>query len=196
MPIVFYSENFKDQLQGYRKYIDVPSFINYFIIQELAKNVDGNLRGSCYMVIRKNGKIEMSLVWDFDLAFGNADYITWEQGATSAEYDGWFIKTNSPWFDRFFDDPAFVAELKKRWTELKPELDQLPSFIKEHALMLKDAQVRNFGPKTSGGAGWDINNVEWNTNRIRGSYDAEVNYLVSFVEKRIDWLNTYISNLK
>ena len=76
MPIVFYSENFKDQLQGYRKYIDVPSFINYFIIQELAKNVDGNLRCSCYMVIRKNGKIEMSLVWDFDLAFGNADYIT------------------------------------------------------------------------------------------------------------------------
>ena len=192
---VIYSENFKDPVQGYRKYIDVESFINYYIVQELAKNVDGNLRGSCYMAIRKNGKIEIPLVWDFDLAFGNADHITWEQGASSAEYDGWYIKTRSPWFDRFFEDPAFVSELKNRWNELKPELDKLPVFIKEHALFLNDAQKRNFSPKTNGGAGWNIKQVEWNTKRIRGSYDLEVNYLVDFVKKRVDWLNTNINKL-
>ncbi|MGV8962775.1 MAG: CotH kinase family protein [Candidatus Saccharimonadaceae bacterium] len=192
---ILYSDNFKDPVEGYRKYIDVESFINYYIVQELAKNVDGNLRGSCYMAIRQNGKIEQPLVWDFDIAFGNADHITSEQGATSAEWDGWFIKTKSPWFDRFFDDPAFVAALKKRWNELKPELDKLPGFIKEHALMLNDAQTRNFTPTGKGGAGWDINSKEWNTSRIRGSYDAEVKYLVNFVEKRIDWLNTNIKNL-
>lgn len=192
---VLYSENFRDTNEGYSKYIDVESFINYFIVQELAKNVDGNMRGSCYMAIRKNGKIEMPLVWDFDLAFGNADYITWDLGATSSEYDGWFIKTRAPWFDRFFQDPSFVAALKNRWNELKPELDELPGYIKEHALMLKDAQAKNYSPKGSGGAGWDIKKAEWNTSKIRGSYDAEVNYLVSFVEKRIGWLNTNINSL-
>lgn len=192
---VLYSNNFKDPKEGYRKHIDVESFINYYIVQELAKNVDGNMRGSCYMAIRRGGKIEQPLVWDFDLAFGNADYITTEQGASSAEWDGWFIKTSSPWFDRFFIDPTFVAQLKVRWNELKPQLDELPSFIKERALILDNSQIRNFSSKSSNGAGWNINSKEWNTNRIRGSYDAEVKYLIDFVEKRIEWLDTNISNL-
>jgi len=192
---VLYSENFKDPQNGYRKYIDMESFINYFIVQEIGKNVDGNMRGSCYMAIRRNGKIEMPLVWDFDLAFGNADYITWEQGASSSGWDGWFIKTNAPWFDRFFEDPAFVSALKQRWRALKPELDKVPAFIRERASLLNEAQKRNFSPLASGGAGWDITKVEWNTNKIQGSYAAEVNYLVDFVENRLSWLNTNIENL-
>lgn len=142
-----------------------------------------------------DGKIEQPLVWDFDLAFGNADYITWEQGATSAGWDGWYIKTCSPWFDRLFEDPQFVEELKDRWNELKPQLDKLPSFIKEHALMLDDAQTRNFSTKETNGAGWDINKVDWNTSRVSGSYKAEINYLVTFVEKRIGWLDSNINKL-
>lgn len=192
---VLYSTNFKDPVNGYRKYIDVESFINYYIVQELAKNVDGNMRGSCYMAIRRNGKIEMPLVWDFDLAFGNADYITWEQGASSREWDGWYIKTCSPWFDRFFEDPYFVSELKKRWNELKPQLDEIPGFIREHASVLEEPQARNFRPISSGGAGWSITKPEWNTSIIRGSYAAEVNYLVDFVEKRLQWLDTNINGL-
>ena len=192
---VLYSENYRDSENGYRKYIDVESFINYYIVQELSKNVDGNMRGSCFMAIRRNGKIEQPLVWDFDLAFGNADYITWEQGATSAGWDGWYIKTCSPWFDRLFEDPQFVEELKDRWNELKPQLDKLPSFIKEHALMLDDAQTRNFSTKETNGAGWDINKVDWNTSRVSGSYKAEINYLVTFVEKRIGWMDSNINKL-
>ncbi|MDY9918564.1 MAG: CotH kinase family protein [Proteiniphilum sp.] len=191
---VLYSDNFRDPENGYRKYIDVESFIKYYIVQELAKNVDGNMRGSCYMAIRRNGKIEMPLVWDFDIAFGNADHITWEQGATSAGPDGWFIKTQSPWFDQLFKDPYFVAELKKRWNELKPGLDEIPGFIRDHALALQDAQKKNFSPKP-GGAGWSITKPEWNTKIIRGSYAAEVNFFVDFVEKRLQWLDTNINGL-
>lgn len=192
---VLYSTNFKDPVNGYRKHIDVESFINYYIVQELAKNVDGNMRGSCYLAIRRNGKIEQPLVWDFDIAFGNADHITWEQGASSREWDGWYIKTCSPWFDRFFEDPYFVSELKKRWNELKPQLDGIPDFIREHAVALQDAQARNYGIKANGGAGWSITKPEWNTSIIRGSYKAEVDYLVDFVEKRLQWLDTNINGL-
>lgn len=191
---VLYSDNFTDPVEGYRKYIDVPSFINYYIVQELSKNVDGNLRGSCYMAIRRNGKIELPLVWDADIAFGNADHITCEQGATSREWDGWFIKTQSPWFDRLFEDPQFVEELKGRWNELKPELNTLPDFIKHHKDMLNEPQERNFSPKPYG-AGWSIIKPEWNTSIIRGSYDNEVNYLVFFVTKRLQWLDTNINGL-
>lgn len=191
---VLYSDAYTNPTEGYRKYIDVPSFINYYIVQELSKNVDGNMRGSCYMSIPKNGKIEFPLVWDFDIAFGNADHITSEQGASSREWDGWFIKTCSPWYDRLFEDPQFVNELKVRWNELKPELDKLPTFIKNHAELLDEAQKRNFSPKPNG-AGWSITKVEWNTNIIRGSYDKEVDYLINFVEKRLQWLDTNINDL-
>ena len=191
---VLYSENFKDAAEGYRKYIDVESFINYYIVHELTKNVDGNFRGSCHMALRKNGKIELPMVWDFDLAFGNADYIIEEQGATSSDWDGWYIKTQSPWFDQLFKDPTCVAELKARWNELKPQLLTVPDFIRSHADELNEAQARNFSPKPQG-AGWSITHIEWNTSKIRGSYQNEVNYLVSFVEKRIQWLDENINKL-
>lgn len=191
---VLYSNGFKDKYEGYRKFIDVESFINYYIVQELAKNVDGNMRGSCYLAVRRNGKIEQPLVWDFDIAFGNADHITWEQGASSNDWDGWYLKTCAPWYDRFFQDPEFVSALKKRWNELKPQLDQLPAFIRKHAADLDDAQKRNFS-SGSNGAGWSITEVKWNTNRVRGSYEAEVDYLVSFVEKRLNWLDQNLKTL-
>ena len=191
---VLYSENFKDAAEGYRKYIDVESFINYYIIHELSKNVDGNFRGSCHMALRKNGKIELPMVWDFDIAFGNADHLTWEQGATSNDWRGWYIKTQSPWFDQLFKDPVFVAELKTRWNELKPQLATIPDFIRTQADALNEAQARNFGPKPQG-AGWNINSEEWNTKRPIVSYQNEINFLVNFVEKRFEWLDTEINKL-
>jgi hypothetical protein len=192
---VLYSSNFMDATNGYRKYIDVESFINYFIVQELAKNVDGNMRGSCYMAIR-DGKIEMPLVWDFDIAFGNANHIATEFPPTTTGPDGWFIKEKSPWFDRFFQDPAFVAQLKTRWNTLKPQLDNISKFIKNKALTLEEAQARNFGSKASGGAGWNINEVTWPNYIDRHSYAGEINFLVDFVEKRLKWLDTEINKLK
>lgn len=193
---VLYSENFKDPENGYKKYIDMESFIQYYIVQELAKNVDGNMRGSCYLALRRNGKIEQPLVWDFDIAFGNAEHIVSQQGATSVGWDGWYIKTKSPWFDQLFKDPAFVQRLKERWNELKPQLDELPNYIREHAAGLNDAQQKNFGSLSKGGAGWNINEIMWPNFINRGSYSAEVDYLVTFVEKRLDWLNTNINNLQ
>jgi len=192
---VLYSSEFTDPDEGYRKYIDMESFINYYIIHELSKNVDGNMRGSCYLSLRRNGKIEQPLVWDFDIAFGNANHITTEQGASSVGWDGWYIKTHSPWFDQFFKDPVFVQALKSRWNQLKPELDQLPSYIREHAKELDEAQKRNFASRENGGAGWNINEVMWPNYIDRGSYGAEIDYLVTFVEKRLEWLNTNINGL-
>lgn len=192
---VLYSSTFTDPDNGYRKYIDMESFINYYIIHELSKNADGNMRGSCYLSLRRNGKIEQPLVWDFDLAFGNADHITSEQGASSDGWDGWYIKTCAPWFDRFFEDPAFVHQLKNRWNELKPELDQLPDFIRDHAEKIDESQKKNFGPKVSGGAGWSITERKWNTSKIRGTYEGEINFLLDFVEKRLEWLDKNINGL-
>ena len=51
-------EHALERVQGehddaYRSYIDVPSFINYYIIQEITKNPDGNVRKSTYLTKEK-----------------------------------------------------------------------------------------------------------------------------------------------
>lgn len=192
---VLYSDYFLDSETGYRNYIDVESFIKYYIVQELSKNCDGNMRGSCYMSLTKSGKIDQPLVWDFDIAFGNANHITTEQGASSTGPEGWYIKTCSPWFDRLFEDPQFVEELKAKWNEVKPQLDLLPQFIQDHANQLKYASKRNFASKEAGGAGWDIHEIMWPNYVDRGSYDNEIKFLKDFVVKRLAWLDQNINSL-
>lgn len=192
---LLYSQDFDDPENGYRNYIDIESFIKFYIVQEVAKNCDGNMRKSCNLALPRNEKLRQAFVWDFDIAFGNAQHIVTEQGASSAGWDGWYIKTNSPWFDRFFKDPVFVRELKQTWNKVKPELEQLPVFIQRNADYLQYAQARNFSPVVAGGAGWDIHAILWPSNVNRGGYQDEIEFLKNFVVKRVAWLDVYINAL-
>ena len=67
---------FQDPVIGVRKFADIPSFIDYFIVNEITRNVDGYRLSSYFYKPRnsKNGKIVAGPVWDYDLAFRNADY--------------------------------------------------------------------------------------------------------------------------
>ncbi len=65
-----YSTNYKDEIQGYPNYIDVGSFIDYFLVSEVSRNNDG-FKKSRYFHKDKNGKIVAGPVWDFDWAWKN-----------------------------------------------------------------------------------------------------------------------------
>ncbi len=67
------SDVFTNTEIGYEAFIDVDSFIDFFILNELSNNVDG-YRISTFMHKDKNEKLKMGPIWDFNLAFGNADY--------------------------------------------------------------------------------------------------------------------------
>ncbi len=190
-----YGELFLNPEVGYNRYIDIESFLKYYIVQELTKNCDGNMRGSCYLALKSDGKVYQPFVWDFDIAFGNAKHITWEQGASSAGPDGWYIKTRSPWFDRFFMDPAFVSALKQKWNTLKPQLDRLPDFVQAQVNQMKFAIGRNFRSTATGGAGWSLRGEIWPNYEDRGSYDAEVKFLKDFIVNRLQWLDEHINAL-
>lgn len=75
--------NFADPVKGYPAYIDVPNFINFIILQEFAKNVDGLRRSAWFRHV--DGKFKMGPVWDFDAAFGNL--IMYDMPLTS----GWLL---------------------------------------------------------------------------------------------------------
>ncbi|MCR4735569.1 MAG: CotH kinase family protein [Treponema sp.] len=79
---ILFSDNFSDSENGYSKYIDVDSFIDWYFVNEFSKNVDAAKISSIYMYYNPmDQKIHMGPNWDFDLAFGNVNYA----GCDSAE---------------------------------------------------------------------------------------------------------------
>ncbi len=71
-----HGSKYLDPYVGYKTFIDVSSFVDYFIMVELSKNTDG-YRLSTFLHKDRDGKdprIHMGPIWDYDLAFGNANY--------------------------------------------------------------------------------------------------------------------------
>ncbi len=188
-----YGDDLADPSKGYAGYIDVDSFINYYILQELTKNIDGNLRKSSFITKERGKKLEMYHVWDFDLTLGNCGYFDWRVGNGP---EGFWIKDfasnctmGDNWLNLMMKDPAFVERLQERWNELMPELEKIEDFITDQAFVLNPARKRNFKK-------WNINeSVDWVKFPSLGSYEKEVEYLRDFYVKRLDWLDTEINKL-
>lgn len=166
----------------YRELFDVPSLINYYIIKEIAKDPDGNIRKSTFMTKERGKKMEMYHVWDFDITMGNCNYTNFEKP------EGWQMK-GAKWYNKMFQDPYFVQDVKDRWNELYPQICEIPSFVEEQIGLLDGAQDRNFER-------WDIlDKYVWPNAFWLGSYEAEVDFLLEFYTSRIEWLNTQLNAL-
>ena len=167
---------------GYAKYIDVASAVDYNIIQEVVKNVDGDLRFSAYLHKPRGGKLTFGPVWDFDLAMGNVNYY----GADRT--DGWHSR-NAAWFTKMFQDPAFRARFATRWNELKAAgtIDSLQKMVYSRANYLGIVQRRNFER-------WPIlNTYVWPNRVVTGSYDGEVIAMNVWLQSRVRWMNASIA---
>lgn len=191
------SSNFTDPDTGWQKYIDIETFAKAYLVNELTKNIDGNMRKSSFITKKKNDKFQMYHLWDYDLALGNCNYLDDEFGASDGP-EGWFIKDYtwarySPlgyhyqWFTILTKDPAFCAKVKEIWNTHYDELKNIPGFIDQMAAYMKDAQKRNFEK-------WNILNTHvWPNVVVTGSYQGEIDYLKSFYTSRFNWLDGRIN---
>ncbi len=168
-----------DPVNGYGRFIDLKSFIDNYIIQELTKNPDGNTRKSTFVTKERGRKMEMYHIWDFDITLGNRGF----GGDTGSGPENWLIKYCSGWYTPMMNDPDFAAKVKARWNELKPEFEKVVDFIDEQALILDKAQKHNFEK-------WDINvSVDWVEMPSKGSYEAEIEYLRTWYAERVRWMD-------
>ena len=190
--------NFKDSLSGYRKYIDVESFIDFFILNELSNNLDG-YRLSTYLHKNRNEKLKIGPIWDFNLSFGNGNYCNGDK------YDTWTYKFNETcsddfwlipfWWEKLLEDPYFVNKLKERWNELrKKELsdENIFQMIQNYISILKNesgAVYRNYSK-------WNVlGKYLWPNNYVGNSYESEIDYLIKWITKRNNWLDKSINEL-
>lgn len=183
--------NFSDPLTGFRAYADEASFIDYMLINELSKNVDG-YRISTFLYkerFSEGGKLVAGPLWDFNLGWGNANYC---QGGNTT---GWEINFNSYcggalanpfWWSRMLQDSVYANRVNCRWLELRATiLDStvLMNYIDSMSLALSLPAQRTYTK-------WPIlGTYVWPNNFIGQTYIEEMEYLKSWTSSRLVWMD-------
>ena len=177
-----FGANFTSESNGYRQYIDIDSFVDWFLISEITKNVDSMFFSSIYLNVIPGEQIKMGPLWDFDLAFGNVDY------ADSRYPEGWWVKYN-PWYERLFQDPYFVAKVKERFEYFNNNQDLIINKIDSYSEQLKWAQEENDDK-------WQTMGVfVWPNPVVFDTYQEEVDNMKSWYSTRMSWLESAIDGL-
>ncbi|MES2139616.1 MAG: CotH kinase family protein [Bacteroidota bacterium] len=190
---VLNSPSFADPTNGYQKYIDVESFIDFFIINELSKNVDA-YRLSTYLYkdnISYGGKLHIGPVWDYDIAWHNCNY------GNSMSPSGWeyqmpdTVHPSPVWWSRLLQDSNFSNKLYCRWKELRQgifSVNDLNNYIDAQTNWLNEAQQRNFTQ-------WPVLGAFIAPNpqaQLNATYLGEVNDLKTWILNRTAWIDSHI----
>lgn len=168
----------------YGAYLDIKSLIDWYLVNEITKNVDATFFSSCFMYYYpETQKIHLGPIWDFDIALGNINY----QGCDNPE--GWWVR-NSMWFYRLFQDPYFEQKVKDRWKEIKSSIDVWSESIQDNADIIGiDAEYNFKRWSILGKYVWP--NADGYENRT--TYQSEIDYLKNWIENRISWIDSELS---
>lgn len=186
-----FSNNYTDPEKGYRKYLSMDCFLKHFIVGEFSGNTD--VYWSTYMFKERNeDQFHVAPSWDFDLAFDNdsriypvnrhSDWI-FRSGGSSAGNMASLVS-------RLLSDPATDKELRQMWKDHRKDglLDEvsLLNYVDSMATVIDASQKLNF-------IRWPILNSTVHMNvTARGSFDAEVDVLRTYIPARLEWFDNYL----
>jgi NOL1/NOP2/fmu family ribosome biogenesis protein len=177
-----FGDNFKDPDIGYRSFIDLPSFIDWFLVNEISKNQDAASFSSIYFNYIPGEKIKMGPIWDFDLAFGNVNY------SNAENPEGFWIKDNL-WYKRMFEDPYFKQMVQERFDYYNNNLSLILSKISGFETYLSKSQKKNFELYPSL---LDPNSEVWPVPARFDNHHGYVEYLKAWLDTRMEWLKTWL----
>lgn len=190
---VMQGPNFDDPDIGYPKYLDVGSFVDFTLLNEMAKNVDG-YRLSTFMYKDRDEKdplLHAGPVWDFNIAFGNCNYCGAD--ATSGwqvfdfnqlcNTDGW---VNQFWWTKLWEDGHYRKRLRDRWKELRAgplSTDSIMYVIDSLTNLLQESQERNFKR-------WpELDTWVWPNVYCCGPYQTHITFMKSWILSRLAWMD-------
>ena len=184
------SESYDDPGAGYYEQVNLESFIDVSLMSEISKNVDA-YRLSAYMYKDKDsvdGRLTLGPIWDYNLAFGNADYYDgwnpegWQMDVELGN-DGFKIPF---WWYRIWDDETFTTAFNQRWNVLRESIfseDNIINLIDSATTLIDDAQTRNFQR-------WPVlDEYVWPNAYVGGSYANEIEYLKNWIHARLEWMD-------
>ena len=201
----------------YSHYIDVDAFVDQQLHVEFTKQIDG-YRLSSYYSKDRNGKLKPEPIWDWNLAFGNANYL--QGGKTNGwywnlQYEGipitsaehiWLrrlvyglptITTTAPWTDANGPgDPDFRQKMTDRWGMLRTNVlngDRVVARIDELATLLTEAAARNYAkyPNLLNSYQWpNPEGPPWDVDYTQPTYAAIISEMRKWTLGRYLWMDS------
>lgn len=129
---------------GYPSVIDVPTFVDFIILNEIASNVDG-YQLSSYFHKDRNGKLRAGPIWDFNLTYGLD--VFGDRSQTNVWQFNNGDNVGAKFWRNLFVNPTFKCYLKRRWisdtaTGMPLNLNTIFSKLDSYATKLAEAAVR------------------------------------------------------
>jgi hypothetical protein len=185
-----WGDDFANPDIGYRRYIDTQSFIDYFLVNELARNIDGFKKSRRFHKDRDDNDslIYAGPVWDFDWAYKDTDQDETDGAGWRHSFSGGTDVTPPGWYIRLLQDSLFANELYCRYTDLRTSafhLDTLHAYVDDMGAYLDEAQERHY-------ARWPILGVNVGTPEIGeqpDTYAGEIEKFKGWLSDRIAWLD-------
>ena len=168
----------------YLEYLDIASFIDYWIVFETMINHEIGNPGSVYMTKPMNGKLTAGPCWDFD--WGTLSYAYNDRKPNPQDN---LMNADAIWYESLMKSRYFVQQLYNRFTSLEPALRKnIPDKIDKWEREMAVSAELNFKMWNPAGAG-----------RINGdedlSYHDAVNRIKTIYIARLDFIKEKLAAL-
>ena len=195
---VLYGSNFKDPDEGWTKYLDLNSAVDFYLAKEFTKENDSDFYRSTFFYIpdytSTDKKMFMGPIWDFDRSAGaKPDAV--ETRTTIASPQGWWLRGHGSqhhstdkthWYVQMVQDPVFIAALKKRWAEKR-------GFFKDIADHGVDREAARVGVAATNDRAL-FNSISSGRLAARApTYAGEIAYVKDWYQKRFAWMDSKLS---
>ena len=175
------NDNFATDTRTYTNYIDLRSFADFFIINEVCGNVDG-YRLSTYMSKARGQKLKMGPIWDLNIGYNRQGRVPFDDWIINynkyVQQDAWMVPF---WWKRLMEDPKFRAELKSRWIALRSDVLSTSNVL---SLPTNTAAFLNTNSAIT------RNYTKWNG--INFDYNNSVNEMKTYLSNRLQWMDSQI----
>ena len=210
----FQSANYKDPQQGYARYVDVPSFVDYFIHTELSLNADGFKRSSYFYKDKDaadgtEARLVAGPVWDYNLAYGDCNFCN-ANNPQAWVYEGCTTNPTPAFWKRLTTDPAFMQAVRERYAYLRRTIisqERIEQFFDTYAQLLDEAKERHYAKyddlfvdnsQQGGGGGWgwwpwgggNTSPIAYYAAYFVESYEEEIQTVKDWFKKRIAFLDS------
>lgn len=189
-----YVQQFHDRLHeeppgDYEALIDLDSFVDHFLLNELSRDMDAYARSTLFHKDR-GSKLTAGPLWDYNLTFSAGGFF----GNTSTA--GWQFEQrmgSNDWYHRLAADPRFMNRAAARWKEWRQSLlsnRALEQRIADMTIPLSQAATRDFRR-------WPVSSTANGLFRIPPgeTWEAQLKAIRDWIPRRLQWLDTAFEQL-
>ena len=178
------------------EYMDEDSFVDFYIVNELFKNVDFNFSSTRFFI--KDNKVYAGPCWDYDLSSGNCKssfYTGYYIDGVS--YKGYYCQSMN-WYKQLLKNDIFYNKVKDRYKELQYKIQNIYKNDSETKISVKylvdnygTSFERNYRPENELGAGWFLTNDDGYSYAAESgwkTWQEPIEFLRDWMENRNIWL--------